>query len=1177
MSRLFNGSDQAFTLAKAYLSASSGPFTISCWLKPTALSGSVKGIMNSGASGDSWQLDYTGSTNTVSFFADNYTGTNPQTGSSIVLGSNVATDGAWIGYRYTGAGGEWSKWEDGVGTVINAAITFTLPTQLNSFEVGRILSNFYIGATIAEIAIWTTALTDDQMAELAEGVAADMLGAGGLVAYFPLRGNSSPELNYAQPLDVLVPVNAPTLATHPTIVPPRYAWLSSPAWVVDMLHTDGTIRAASTDLYTEIDTDILGDAYMARLADDVRLIEALPDVESGVMIPSDTVVTYRNEDDTFSALTEYRQTPVKIRYYDRISHALTTEFTGVVANNPQIANNLAVFPFSSMVEAELSTLVPRQVIEPVGASGIIDDIDGTEMRHEVGAPIPKVWGSAAISLPPYIGSSGTAQSGQNLVVGMGTAIVLERAWGDKANTPGIELLSLWGTVDPGPPTYLSSTTFAVSGVNMSSLFEAGMPVQRIYSGGTAYSTIASTNFTGGVGVGGTVTLRHAILGTPLGTVSLAGDYIVEHDRYKYVGAGGTTFLTTMRMPAQIDSAIIVRSSDTYYGNPVTAMSYVLTDPDLGLGGSIVTANWIAGAVTALNAGLGAAVSGVLGGDKAQRRAIDVLDELAIMRGIRIWKDADTNAWDIAVDSIPADPVATLSYGVDTPGNVHAIRSITTTPLDEAVSVLKLKYGKGWRDRGVKPIEEAEYDYTATMTVLAVGSERVITSPWIRDHNVAARVLYYIGKRLQREDRKVVLEMGNEARRLALGDVVTLDLQINPSTHLTGTHRIIQRERTLTGFLLTCAGYNADIFETDLADILLEVNQPAGDINPDERGTNPGNDANLILNSDWTAGLNKSTWEPFFDDALMPGWLVLDGLDAVNKTGITVTTSPFTRGGAYITLTVVPTPLRNLRLATYDSSSDRSATIPVQGSTNYILSIYASRADAWSVVIAWYDNASGLLSEVTPTRRVNPGDVNGFGWARYYMVVTAPAGATFASLVFYTDVADYAYSFDAIQFEQVTRVTLRPSPWKRNTQFGISPNRVTPGDFTVRSAGKLEQGTKLSAGGTALVALSGASTVTLGTAAAGMVTGVTGRVVAAITGVSNWRLAFNHGGGTVTNIGTALSVSTGSFNTDTMTSRSIAFPFTLKTATPIVAIGTASFTAGTVAVSAHQIQHVAREA
>lgn len=1179
MARTFNGSSQYISGNVALGLNGASAFTMSLYVKPAGLSGSAASILSTGnGTSDYLAIDWENiANNQVGFRAAGYSGTNPATGSGITLDATDVSDGCWIAYRYDGT--TWTKWKNGTATTINASITFALPTMAS----GVFLACFNDGSelfagTLAELSIWRIALTDAELTEHHAGVAADQVAAGALAGYWPLRGNSTPEPSYIGGIPLTV-TNGPTAATHPTIVPPRYTDTATAAWVIDLAHPDGTIRGATMDLSDPLDADILGAAYPMRVGADVRLIDALPDGGAGVMVPATVVATWANGDDTFTATGEYRQVPATIRYYDRTTHALMPGMTGVVID-AEVSGQRAVTTISSMDAADLEVLIPRITIEPASAStGIVDDVDGIEVRHDVGAPIPVVMGRAAYCLPPYLGSSGTAQAGQNMVVGFGS-VVVERAWTDTdPRTPGLELMTLWSDA-PGTPTYVNGTTFTVNAAYVPIYYAAGIPVRRIASGGTTFSDIAGT------ATGGTIYLTHSILGSPLGTVQIAGEYAVERNRFSYVGAGGTTALTTLRLFTSTNAPVIARVTDTTFDNPAGCVLGILGNTDWGVGGSVNVASFVTAAAAFDAAGLGTAVSGVLGGEGAQRRALDVVNEFCSFRGARVWKDGD-GAWNMTVDTEPTDPVVTLSYGPDaggtaSPNNVRAVVSITTTPLTDATSVLKLQYGKSWRDRGDRSIEQVDYFYRNTATALSIGRERIDQSPWIsNNHQAAARVTYYRAKRTAAEDRKVVVEMGNEARRIRLGELVNLDLQVSPSVRLTGVYRVIQIERTLTAFLLTCAGpYSADTYETDSGTINAAVGQPAGDINPDERGTNPGNDANLILNSDWTAGLTKTTWHEFADIDLIPDWYLFNGGQA---SAIDVTPSPLAKGGATLDITAVANPINPIRLGIADSSTPEplDGAVPVVASAVYLLSIYASRPDAWRFTVFWFNTSGSYMNlAVNPQLRINPGDVNGYGWARYYAALTAPVGAGFAGIevrCLGDDAEAIAYRFDAIQFEEVTRNTLRPSPWKRNTRYGIRPTRIVPGDIKARALGKKELGTAFGVLGTAAVALSG-GTVTLGTTGVGLITGFTGRITSNVAGVASWNLALSHGGGTITNVMTGLGTAAGTFNTDAGNAVA-SFPINRRSSVNVVAIavGGTAFTGGSVILSTHRLSHTPVEA
>ena len=63
----------------------------------------------------------------------------------------------------------------------------------------------------------------------------------------------------------------------------------------------------------------------------------------GVMLPGQTTLELINTDGWLDRSLEWRQCPVKIREYDRATHALVTEFVGVVVDPTNMASDRMVF------------------------------------------------------------------------------------------------------------------------------------------------------------------------------------------------------------------------------------------------------------------------------------------------------------------------------------------------------------------------------------------------------------------------------------------------------------------------------------------------------------------------------------------------------------------------------------------------------------------------------------------------------------------------------------------------------------------------------------------------------------------------------------------------------------------------------------------------------------------
>lgn len=86
-------------------------------------------------------------------------------------------------------------------------------------RVGDSTPDDYVSGGIAEAAIWDVALSDGEVAGLATGVEARLIRPGALVAYWPLWGLHSPEIDCATGAYPMTLFNGPTQADHAPVVP----------------------------------------------------------------------------------------------------------------------------------------------------------------------------------------------------------------------------------------------------------------------------------------------------------------------------------------------------------------------------------------------------------------------------------------------------------------------------------------------------------------------------------------------------------------------------------------------------------------------------------------------------------------------------------------------------------------------------------------------------------------------------------------------------------------------------------------------------------------------------------------------------------------------------------------------------------------------------------------------
>jgi hypothetical protein len=187
------------------LQASNGPFTVSLFMKTSDLSQISKTLFVFRALFfTGWALDFGAIPGCVRFYSEFYTGDNPITDSEIAI-----VDDRWhhIAFRKQSAGtSAWDKFLDGATASINPAATFTLPSNVFFPRAFRDGTGTEFKGSIARIAVWNQALTDDEIRLVASGTHANVVHPGGLLQYWPISGTSDPEPN-----------NGTAGLTHPTL------------------------------------------------------------------------------------------------------------------------------------------------------------------------------------------------------------------------------------------------------------------------------------------------------------------------------------------------------------------------------------------------------------------------------------------------------------------------------------------------------------------------------------------------------------------------------------------------------------------------------------------------------------------------------------------------------------------------------------------------------------------------------------------------------------------------------------------------------------------------------------------------------------------------------------------------------------------------------------------------
>jgi len=216
------------------------PWTIAFWFRPasTAVVGSLAGVFNSGNTTDFISVRQNGATLLTSV-SDSGAAGGPSSAGSLVAGtwSPVAFVSPTTSSR--------TIYINGGGPVSNS--TTVVPSGLNAVTVGRrgwSSPDDYAGGDLAEVAIWNVALSALDVAILGSGLSPLLVRPDALVAYWPLGGDYSPEIELLGRLDLTV--TGATKASHPPITRPSYARIWRSANLVlpapELLHlTDGPV------------------------------------------------------------------------------------------------------------------------------------------------------------------------------------------------------------------------------------------------------------------------------------------------------------------------------------------------------------------------------------------------------------------------------------------------------------------------------------------------------------------------------------------------------------------------------------------------------------------------------------------------------------------------------------------------------------------------------------------------------------------------------------------------------------------------------------------------------------------------------------------------------------------------------------------------------------------------
>lgn len=738
-----------------------------------------------------------------------------------------------------------------------------------------------------------------------------------------------------------------------------------------------------------------------------------------------------------SRASEWRDVRAILRRYEQRSHELVTELVGVISGVDFSRPGLAAFTIIGASQAILNERVPKALV----------NVDEHPSATDLLAPIPVGCGDFWVSAP-YVGhdestSPGTADfvvSHIEDAAGADMALDVRRVLFDiYTGFPGLEEATSWYEVGGTTPTKHSTTVLQLSG-DYESFYEAGMPIRITVSGTEYYTTVVSYD-----NVNDRVTVADAVISVnPTKVELLAGAYLVQSSEYQ---SGSADLLTVRFVGTGFGGGVVVFGRNTSLQNPADVIAEILKNQVWGLNETIDDALFDVAVADFLAAGLGSACNNALGGDRQQQSARTVLGQLLALRGAWLELQAD-GSWGLFVDKPPAwEQSRTFTLGDKRFPQLAQVVGHGNTPLGQAVKTLKLRFRRKGRSASSKDVTSwiapSDFELQVNRAVLAFGTDRVETSPWLDRATHAGRVVVYRGKRMAAEDESINIRVGFAGRNVGLGEILRL---VGPLQQVDGNYRVVGYDRALHQTTLRTVGYDPAIFDFDASEVAYDdgsgTNTNSGTFDRDESGE-PAVGANLVLNPNFALGLSTPAFVPAptqANVAKLPGWIIYEesGGGVNDISALAPARSEKWVGNCYLQLTIAATA-GNPQLRT-NSRLDATLTnggIVVEPGKPYVFSLYATEtsttkpADAKGfALVAEYFEADGtsITSETLKIRAT--GEMTGPNTERamrWWGVTRAPADAAYAQLTI-KFTATGTYQLGAVAFNRANRFLWAPPPW-----------------------------------------------------------------------------------------------------------------------------------------------------
>ncbi len=216
MARFFDGSNDKLQIDSTVISGT--PFTMAAWFNSNNVDDNqqVVGVFDVAGDEDYYRLQAGGGvggdpirgqikSNTATANVDSTTG----------YSANVWNHACLVG----AADNDWRVYLNGGSKGTDA--TAVTPAGLDNTAIGiraTLTPAAPLNGEIAEVAIWNVALTDAEVAILAAGFCPRFVNPQGLVAYWPIIGRTSPEIDLVGGNNLTV--TEAVVAVHPSIIYP---------------------------------------------------------------------------------------------------------------------------------------------------------------------------------------------------------------------------------------------------------------------------------------------------------------------------------------------------------------------------------------------------------------------------------------------------------------------------------------------------------------------------------------------------------------------------------------------------------------------------------------------------------------------------------------------------------------------------------------------------------------------------------------------------------------------------------------------------------------------------------------------------------------------------------------------------------------------------------------------